>query len=126
MRRVSDHWCWQHIWTTPVLPWIADWGRRCALCFNGRVADAYFRKGARVCLHPGHVPAQLVRPLRGEERRFEFQLRSPEVAPVFAVWELEEFALRTGRIHGRACDDLIGCAAVLATLRELQRRRAVT
>ena len=99
--------------------------RRFVLKFHGRVADAYFRKGARVRLQPGHVPARLVRRLRGEERRFEFEVQSaPEVAPVFAVWDLEEFALRQGRIHGRACDDLIGCAAVLATLRELQRRRA--
>ena len=99
--------------------------RRFVLQFNGRVADAYFRKGARVRLQPGHVPACLVRRLRGEERRFEFEAQSaPEVAPVFAVWDLEEFVLRKDRIHGRACDDLIGCAAVLATLRGLQQRRA--
>ncbi|MCX6924285.1 MAG: M20/M25/M40 family metallo-hydrolase [Verrucomicrobia bacterium] len=98
---------------------------RLVLKFNGRVADAYFRKGARVRLHPGNVPAHLVRRLRGKALRFEFEVQSaPEVAPVFAVWDLEEFALRQGRIHGRACDDLVGCAAVLATLRELQRRRA--
>ncbi|PWU19495.1 MAG: hypothetical protein C5B50_06560 [Verrucomicrobia bacterium] len=44
--------------------------------------------------------------------------------PKFAVWELEDFAVRHGRIHGRACDDLIGVAAILATLIELKRTRA--
>src|SRR6185295_15601887 len=33
-------------------------------------------------------------------------------------------AIRRGQIHGRACDDLGGVAAILATLIELKRRRA--
>ena len=37
----------------------------------------------------------------------------------FAMWDLEPFEARDGQIHGRACDDLIGCAAIVATLREL-------
>ena len=32
--------------------------------------------------------------------------------------------MRNGRIHGRACDDLIGVASILATIIELKRRRA--
>lgn len=44
--------------------------------------------------------------------------------PAFAVWELEDFAVREGVIHGRACDDLVGVASVLATLIELKRHRA--
>ncbi len=43
--------------------------------------------------------------------------------PAFAVWELENFAVRDGRIHGRSCDDLVGVASVLATLVELKRLR---
>lgn len=39
------------------------------------------------------------------------------------MWELEDFAARKGRIIGRACDDLVGSAAVLATLIELKRSR---
>ncbi len=44
--------------------------------------------------------------------------------PAFAVWGLEDFAVRRGYIHGRACDDLIGVAAILATLIDLKRSRA--
>jgi putative aminopeptidase FrvX len=36
----------------------------------------------------------------------------------------EDFTTRKGRIHGRACDDLIGVASILATLIELKRGRA--
>jgi len=45
-------------------------------------------------------------------------------SPEFAVWELEDFVVRGGRIRGRACDDLVGVAAVLATMVELRRMRA--
>jgi len=37
---------------------------------------------------------------------------------------MEAFGLRRGHIHGRACDDLIGVASILATMIELKRRRA--
>ena len=99
--------------------------RRFVLRFNGGVPDEYFRNGVRVRLQPGDVSARLVRRLPGKAKRFEFAAEAaPETPPLFAVWELADFAVRGGRIHGRACDDLVGCAAVLATLRELQRRRA--
>jgi putative aminopeptidase FrvX len=99
--------------------------RRFVLAFNGGVPDEYFLRGVRVRLQPGGVPARLVRRLRGKGKRFEFVAdAAPDALPQFAVWDLEEFTLRAGQIHGRACDDLIGCASVLATLRELQRRRA--
>src|SRR5207244_10911054 len=62
---------------------------------------------------------------KGKERTFE--IRASRVArsrPRFAVWDLEDFAVRRRRIYGRACDDLVGVAAVLATLIELKRARA--
>ena len=45
-------------------------------------------------------------------------------APRFAVWELEDFSMRRGKIYGRACDDLIGVAAALATIIELKSKKA--
>src|SRR5207244_5030903 len=51
---------------------------------------------------------------KGKERTFE--IRASRVArsrPRFAVWDLEDFAVRRRRIYGRACDDLVGVAAVL-------------
>jgi endoglucanase len=37
------------------------------------------------------------------------------------MWDLPACELRDGRVHSRACDDLVGCAAILATFRELER-----
>ena len=42
----------------------------------------------------------------------------------FAMWDLLAFEVRDEQIHARACDDLIGCAAIVATLRELQQLKA--
>ena len=39
----------------------------------------------------------------------------------FAMWDLPECDLRAGLIHSRACDDLIGCAVIVATLQALGR-----
>ena len=92
--------------------------------FLGGVPDEYFRPGIPLRLMPGATPANLGRRI-GKDRTFEIQpLKTPSVSPQFAVWELEDFALRGGLVHGRACDDLIGVAAILATMIELKRARA--
>lgn len=90
--------------------------------FNGGVGDAYFRRGARVRLLPGEVPARLG---KGKKKQFELVAgKTSGERPRFGVWELEDFAVRRGQIQGRACDDLVGSASALAALIELKRRRA--
>jgi endoglucanase len=42
----------------------------------------------------------------------------------FGMWDLPAFLLEGDRIHSRACDDLIGCATIVATLRDLSAARA--
>ena len=42
----------------------------------------------------------------------------------FRMWALPAFQVRAGRIYSRACDDLIGCACIVAMLRELSQKRA--
>ena len=42
----------------------------------------------------------------------------------FAMWDLPACELREGRIHSRACDDLIGCSAIVALFRELEEQEA--
>ena len=100
--------------------------------FLGGVPDNYFRAGVPIRLihhdtrrgASGSGAAKLGR-RPGKEKEFELHAkRAVTAAPDFAVWELEDFAVRSGRIHGRACDDLIGVASILATLIELKRRRA--
>ncbi len=39
----------------------------------------------------------------------------------FAMWDLPDYEERDGRIYSRACDDLIGCAVIVATLETLDR-----
>lgn len=41
----------------------------------------------------------------------------------FAMWDLPAYDVREDRIHSRACDDLIGCAAMVTTLRYLALHR---
>jgi putative aminopeptidase FrvX len=92
--------------------------------FLGGVPDDYFRPGIRLRLMPGSTPAVLGRRV-GKEKTFEIRARkAAPIRPRFAVWELTDFAVRGGRIHSRACDDLGGVAAVIATLIELKRSRA--
>lgn len=97
--------------------------RRWLARFLGGVPDAWFKAGTRLRLMPGTHPARLAK--RRKARDFEIvAAKPPQSEPQFAVWELEDFKVRRGRIHGRACDDLIGVAAILATLIELKRTRA--
>ena len=92
--------------------------------FLGGVPDDYFRPGVPVRLMPGGIAAKLGR-RPGKAKEFELHTKQAVNGPAeFAVWELEDFAVRNGRIHGRGCDDLIGVASILATLIELKRRRA--
>jgi len=43
----------------------------------------------------------------------------------FAMWDLPTCEVKDGRIHSRACDDLIGCIAILALFHELDRTKAM-
>jgi putative aminopeptidase FrvX len=92
--------------------------------FLGNVPDPYFRRGFPLRLMPGSTAARLGRKIGA---RHEFEIRSSvasEVRPAFVVWELEDFAIRRGLIHARACDDLGGVATILAVLIKLKRERA--
>jgi len=98
--------------------------RRWLARFNGGVPDNYFRPGVPVRLMPGASAARIVRRV-GKKKEFLLETnRRATVEPLFGVWELEDFAVRRGRIHARACDDLGGVAGILATLIELKRSRA--
>ncbi len=91
--------------------------------FQGGVPDGYFRPGINIRLMPGAIPAKLGKRV-GKERMFEIQTSKPlEPSVRFAVWELIDFQA-TDVIVGRACDDLIGVASILATIIELKKSRA--
>ena len=44
----------------------------------------------------------------------------------FAMWDLTTFKRENGRISSRACDDLVGCAAIVTTLLTLQEKNVHT
>ena len=44
----------------------------------------------------------------------------------FAMWDLPAFELIDGRIYSRACDDLMGCVAIVATLERLSQQGSPT
>lgn len=94
--------------------------------FLGGVPPEYFRAGTRVRFLPDGTAGRLGKSLAASTTN-EFALipdQPPTETPAFAVWELEDFAVRSGLIHGRACDDLIGVAAILATLIEAKKSRS--
>lgn len=43
----------------------------------------------------------------------------------FAMWDLPACEITDGRLFSRACDDLVGCAAIVATLQQLEQAEAV-
>lgn len=97
---------------------------RFQLRFLGGVADEYFRPRIPLRLMPGSVPASLGKRM-SKAKKFEVRSKqAPGTLPKYAVWELEDFAVRRDRIHGRACDDLIGVAALLAVMVDLKKSRA--
>lgn len=41
----------------------------------------------------------------------------------FGMWQLKPFELKDGFIHSRVCDDLVGCAAIIAMFMELEEKK---
>jgi endoglucanase len=88
--------------------------------------------------HPGwvRVDGQTLGPVHqfaGAKHPMEFlggvpeaYLKSPHVRSYgrFAMWDVPEFRVRDGLIHARACDDLIGCAVIVAMFMELEESEA--
>ncbi len=90
--------------------------------FLGGVPDKYFQQGIALRLMPGAFAARLGQRL--DKRLFEIHSDDETALRQFAVWDLTDFKLTDGRITGRACDDLIGAATILAVLAKLRRSKA--
>jgi putative aminopeptidase FrvX len=70
--------------------------------------------------HPAYVGRKF---LGGVPESYRKSKPPTEKFGPFRMWALPSFQLRNGRIFARACDDLIGCACIVATLRELSKKR---
>lgn len=82
--------------------------------------------------HPGWVRSSGAMEAEGEPWQFLGGVPKDYLAPkpprvefgAFAMWDLPAFELKEGKIYSRACDDLIGCAAIVAMFKELERTAA--
>jgi endoglucanase len=110
-------------------------GRNVRAAFRGWVEPEYF-PGARMRFHSGGrwvrgVVRQVTRaaPIVGSPGRTGrpeevlIETAGDVAAGSPGMWDLPEPALRRGLVLARACDDLAGCAAMLALLERLSRRR---
>jgi len=73
--------------------------------------------------HPGYVGAEFLGGVPEVYRKKNPPTR--DFGP-FAMWDLPAFELHEDLIYSRACDDLIGCASILAMFQELERTGAET
>ena len=67
--------------------------------------------------HPAYVGREF---LGGVPERYLKTKPPTRKFGAFRMWDLPACEVRAGRIRSRACDDLIGCAAIVAALRELE------
>jgi endoglucanase len=71
--------------------------------------------------HPGYVGGEF---LGGVPESYREKKPPVRDFGAFAMWDLPACELIDGRIHSRACDDLIGCAAIVATFQALEHAAA--
>ena len=67
--------------------------------------------------HPGYVGDEF---LGGVPESYREKKPPTRDFGAFAMWDLPACELKDGRIYSRACDDLIGCSAIVATFQELE------
>ncbi|MEM6279531.1 MAG: M28 family peptidase, partial [Verrucomicrobiota bacterium] len=83
------------------------------------------RKKARLAYaahmdHPGWVKLNGEKKFLGWVPEERWESHPVEWFGDFGMWDLNPFALKDGIIHARVCDDLVGCAAILAMFLELE------
>jgi putative aminopeptidase FrvX len=71
--------------------------------------------------HPGYVGEEFLGGVPESYREKQPPLRD---FGAFAMWDLPACEVRDGRIFSRACDDLIGCAAIIALFQKLSEAGA--
>jgi endoglucanase len=72
--------------------------------------------------HPGFVGAEF---FGGVPVAYRAKKPPTRDFGAFAMWDLPACEVNDGRIYSRACDDLIGCVAILALFQELARTEAM-
>jgi len=70
--------------------------------------------------HPGWVRHEGKEEFLGGVPKERHQSHEVEWFGEFGMWKLKEFELKDDKIHSRVCDDLVGCAAIIALFLELE------
>ncbi len=96
--------------------------------FYGGVEKSYFQKGTkiRVFTSTGSVPGRITKVQfddKNKQKRVWLALNGLAQKGDSAMWDLPACQIRDGRLCSRACDDLIGCAAILCLFDQLHRRK---
>jgi len=115
----------------PAFHVIGTEGKKVALRFRGGVRAEHVRQGLRVRFHArgnarviGRGVLTRIEVQNGRLFQAQARLRSGRaVTSGLAMWDFPDFRIRGKRIEACACDDLMGCAALLCVLDELHRRR---
>ncbi|HEV7866799.1 MAG TPA: M20/M25/M40 family metallo-hydrolase [Chthoniobacteraceae bacterium] len=85
-------------------------------CYRGCSDHAEYAFAAHMD-HPGFVGDEFL----GSVPEAHRQNGTKRDFGAFAMWDLPAFEVQDGRIYSRACDDLVGCAAIVALFRDLER-----
>ncbi len=85
-------------------------------CYRGCSGHSEYAFAAHMD-HPGFVGDEF---LGGVPEEWRVNGRRRDFG-AFAMWDLPAFELKDGRIYSRACDDLVGCAAIIALFQRLER-----
>lgn len=102
-------------------------GKTARAVFYGGVEDRYFKNTrVRIFTESGPVHARILsvkpdKPLRRKHVRLS--INAPVRRGDIGMWDLPACQLRSERIISRACDDGVGCAALLCLLDELHQKR---
>ena len=89
-------------------------------CYRRGSGEARYAFAAHMD-HPAYVGEEFLGGVPAEYREKNPPLRD---FGAFAMWDLPAFEVKDGRIYSRACDDLIGCTAIVALFHELEKTGA--
>jgi len=97
--------------------------------FLGGVRDEYF-PGARVAFHTqaGAVKAVIksIKHAKGQtypQVLLELAHKAPLAEGTLGMWDFPAMAIRGSKLSARACDDVVGCAAVLCALEDITQAK---
>jgi putative aminopeptidase FrvX len=101
---------------------------RTTAIFYGGVEKEYFRRhtAIRVFTSDGSVKGRIQKvhfDKKNREKRVWLSVEKPVGKGSLAMWDLPACRIRGDKLYSRACDDILGCASILALLDELHRRR---